>query len=124
MKIIYFLFNSVILFFTRKERRREKKCVPICVAHIHIHRAIRVHHTQPSIHIAIYEHVNIVRIVIHAVWCAYQRFDFVTFAIDVTGNVAIIKKMFDELKKNRLSITDTLTHTHDVFGHHLHTTFF
>lgn len=52
---------------------------------------IHVHHTV-YIHIVAYVHANIVHIVTHAVWYAYQRFVSAIFAIVDIGNVAIINQ--------------------------------
>lgn len=50
---------------------------------IHAHRTVCIH-----IHIVACVHANIARIVTHAVWYAFQRFDSATSAIVDTGNVA------------------------------------
>lgn len=61
---------------------------------IHAHRTVCIH-TVACVH------ANIVRIVTHAVWYAFQRFVSAIFAIVDTGNVVTTNQH-----------TNTNTHTH------------
>lgn len=69
----------------RETKKRVWKCVQICA--VVMDRVIHAHHTI-YIHIVVCVRANIVRIVTHVVWCAFQKFDSATFAIVDTGNVA------------------------------------